>query len=71
MFILARLISLAAEMRLESRGCHRRRDYPEPDEWNWRKHVDMRMSGGEIIAGTRTQRSRPPAELKIPTIQKA
>ena len=51
MFILARLISLAAEMRLESRG--------------------SRMSGGESIAGTRTQRSRPPAELKIPTIQKA
>ncbi|HEY5503203.1 MAG TPA: L-aspartate oxidase [Candidatus Anoxymicrobiaceae bacterium] len=71
MYTLARLISKAAEMRLESRGCHRRRDYPEPDEWNWRRHTEMSLEGGEIATATRPQPSKPPAELKIPTIQKA
>ena len=71
MFTLARLISTAAEMRLESRGCHRRRDYPEPDEWSWRRHVEMRLAVGGIVVGTRPQRSRPPVELKIPTVQEA
>lgn len=69
MLTLARLIATAAEMRHESRGCHRRRDYPEPDEWNWRRHIDMRLESGGVACETRTQRSRPPAILKIPTIE--
>jgi succinate dehydrogenase/fumarate reductase flavoprotein subunit len=68
---VACLITRAAEMRLESRGCHRRRDYPEPDEWNWHRHIDMRLVGGRVASETRMQRSRPQSELKIPTLRKA
>jgi L-aspartate oxidase len=71
MYTVACLITRAAEMRLESRGCHRRRDYPEPDEWNWHRHIDMRLVGGRVASETRMQRSRPQSELKIPTLRKA
>jgi L-aspartate oxidase len=68
MFTLARLITNAAEMREESRGCHRRRDYPDPDEWNWHQHIDMRLVDGALTSGTRTQRSHPHSELRIPAV---
>jgi L-aspartate oxidase len=71
MYTLARLISNAASRRLESRGCHRRRDYPDLDDWSWRNHTDMRIEGGQIECSKRPQPSRPPAELKIPTIREA
>ncbi len=71
MFTLACLITNAAMKREESRGCHRRRDFPEPDDWSWRKHVDMRMVDGELQVETRTQPSKPPWELKLPKAQEA
>ncbi|PKQ28593.1 MAG: L-aspartate oxidase [Candidatus Anoxymicrobium japonicum] len=67
---VACLITTAAQMRLESRGCHRRRDYPVSDEWNWRKHIDMKLVEGNIEATLRPQRSKVPAELKIPIVGK-
>ncbi|MHB8894204.1 MAG: L-aspartate oxidase [Candidatus Geothermincolia bacterium] len=69
MFTLACLIRRAAEVRLESRGCHRRRDYPEADDWNWRNHIDMSLCGGGIDHEKRPQPSKPTAELKIPTLK--
>jgi len=71
MFTLACLIRKAAEMRLESRGCHRRRDYPDVDDWSWHNHVDMKLEAGRIAAATRPQPTKPPAELRIPTVREA
>ncbi len=71
MFTLACLITTAAMKRRESRGCHRRRDFPDPDDWNWRKHIDMWMVAGELKVGTRPQPSKPPWELKLPRLQEA
>jgi len=71
MYTLAFLITRAAELRLESRGCHRRRDYPDRDEWNWHKHTDMRLEAGGITTRTRMQPSKPPSELRIPTVREA
>jgi len=36
---LARLIALSALLRTESRGAHRRSDYPDTDNKRWRKHI--------------------------------
>lgn len=66
MFTLAYLITTSALMRLESRGCHRRRDYPDLDDWNWRKHIDLRLVEGDVRVETRPQRSRAHQELKVP-----
>ncbi|MBU1669567.1 MAG: L-aspartate oxidase [Actinobacteria bacterium] len=67
MFTVGYLIACAAARRLESRGCHRRRDHPEPDDWNWRRHIDMRLVDGDVSFDTRPQPSKPPQELKTYT----
>lgn len=66
MFTVARLIATVAQERTETRGCHRRRDYPDADEWRWRSHIDMWADEGEIAMATRRQRSKAPSELRIP-----
>ncbi len=71
MFTLSCLITTAAQKRLESRGCHRRRDFPEQDEWNWRKHIDMRIRDGGVELEIRPQPSKPPWELRLPKVQGA
>jgi L-aspartate oxidase len=71
MYTLACLINTAALRREESRGCHRRRDFPDVDEWNWRKHIDMSMIDGELELSTRMQPSKPPWELRLPKAQEA
>jgi L-aspartate oxidase len=71
MFTLSRLITTSASRRFESRGCHRRRDFPDPDEWNWRKHIDMWLLDGALQVATRPQPSKPPWELRVPKEQEA
>lgn len=66
MFTLALLVTTSALVRQESRGCHRRRDYPELDDWNWRKHIDLWLEDREIRMATRPQRTRPQTELRLP-----
>jgi L-aspartate oxidase len=39
---VATLITHAAWLRTESRGCHARRDFPARDDANWRVHTVMR-----------------------------
>lgn len=65
MLTLAFLITTAALRRKESRGCHRRRDFPEVDDWNWRKHIDMSLADDELLTDTRPQRSRSLPELRL------
>jgi len=65
MLMLAILIATAAEKRTESRGCHRRRDYPELDDWNWHKHLDTRLAGGRILITPRPQKVDTLAALKV------
>jgi len=48
MLILARVITLGALQRNESRGAHYKPDFPERDDANWLKTTRARFSDGEI-----------------------
>jgi len=48
MLILARVVTLGALQRNESRGAHYKPDFPERDDANWLKTTRARFSDGEI-----------------------
>ncbi|WP_134323705.1 L-aspartate oxidase [Cumulibacter soli] len=43
LLLVAELIAAAAVRREESRGCHRRSDYPQSDP-AWQQHIDLRLA---------------------------
>jgi len=50
----ARLITVSALLRTESRGSHRRSDHPAPDE-SWRRHSLLTLGRAEAIAAEVTR----------------
>jgi len=50
----ARLITVSALLRTESRGSHRRSDHPAPDE-SWRRHSLLTLDRAEAIAADATR----------------
>jgi succinate dehydrogenase / fumarate reductase flavoprotein subunit len=49
MLVLARVVTLGALQRNESRGAHYKPDFPERDDTNWLKTTRARFSDGEIL----------------------
>jgi succinate dehydrogenase / fumarate reductase flavoprotein subunit len=49
MLILARVVTLGALHRNESRGAHYKPDFPERDDANWLKTTRAKFSDGEIV----------------------
>ena len=45
MLSLAKIITVAARRRTESRGVHFRDDFPEPDDEHWRTHITFQREG--------------------------
>jgi L-aspartate oxidase len=45
MLTIASLMVWSAAQREESRGCHLRRDFPETNDQQWRRHISVRRSG--------------------------
>ncbi len=46
MLNLAEVVTLAAQSRTESRGAHRRADFPERDDGNWKSHTLVSLVRG-------------------------
>jgi succinate dehydrogenase / fumarate reductase flavoprotein subunit len=49
MLILARVITLGALARNETRGAHYKPEFPERDDANWLKTTKARYNSGKII----------------------
>lgn len=51
---VATAIADAAQLRTESRGCHRRADHPETDP-RWQRHLDLVLAGDGILQELTTE----------------
>jgi fumarate reductase (CoM/CoB) subunit A len=52
LLLTAEMVTHAALAREESRGSHRRSDFPEQDDKKWKTHVAIRNVGGEMAVST-------------------
>ncbi len=55
MLLLARVITLGALQRNESRGAHYKPDFPERDDANWLKTTRAKFCEGEITSQLRAR----------------
>ena len=46
MLNVAEVVALAAQFRTESRGAHRRADFPNRDDENWSTHTVAKLRNG-------------------------
>ena len=51
--LVGEMVSRSALMRTESRGQHRREDFPERNDRDWLKWIVISMSGEEMILETK------------------
>jgi aspartate oxidase len=64
LFTVANALVRAAELRLESRGSHRRSDYTEPNDAEWAGHIDSTLDpDGELHTDFRPGRIALPDTL--------
>ena len=66
LFTVANALVRAAELRLESRGSHRRSDHTEPDDAHWAGHIDSTLDpGGELHTDFRPGRIALPDPMGV------
>lgn len=47
--LVGEMVAKAALLRRETRGCHRREDFPMTDQEHWQKHIGIRRGkDGEL-----------------------